>query len=500
MKTVNKILAACALAGLAGCATPESLGPSFVDAPAPDPISVPQRSAAIDRGEDNPVTVLPIPADSLSPRRLMKIDLTSSGIADIEVKGVNLREAGVLDALRMVTIGSKLAYGVTDVAAAAKPVTVYNLSGKLSEVIERICRVGGVYCAVENGVLSVKERGSYIVGLPPTVKKEDVDVIKGAIDALVEKDVTADPVGGTMIFEATTEEARKVADYLERVRKNRAILVFDVWIAELQYTAERATGIRWEELGATVGKVPLSVVGGPSALSSGATGFKAVYEGKRLSLDTLVEFLGRQGKVNTIAAPQISLASGTASKFVRGGKMVYVKEVTVVTSGLNNPTVPGLPGSGTSTNSNAIQTDTLDTGLTLDVGARYHDGVIYTNFDLKLTELVRFDEVDASGSKVKLPETSERSISNWTPLRPGDVMLMAGIRTNKTSTDTEGLPAPNGPVSVPLRGEAAGNAGEIIVMMKPRVIIYEPEDAIEAAKANDARPANTAASAPTGRE
>lgn len=461
----------------------------------PSAVEPPPRDAGIDRARA-PVIHLPLdPARSLRTRALTGMEaLPAKAVGPLTFRGAPI-EAALDRLLAPHGIGVVIA----DEAVATRTVTVYELSGSLAEVAQRLCQAAAVHCRLDHGAVEVKQRGIYTVALPPmpTLRGADTGsgssalggasraretdatggvekVLKAVLSAGGGADtVTHDRAGGFLVFLASAEEARWVDQYFTLLREGRPLILYDVWMGEVTLNAGTDKGINWRRLAATYGGVTMGLTGGAQPVAN-AIGFDLLFNGERLTVDGLITFLRDEGTVSTISQPQIAIASGSVGEFEAGEEVYFIRQIGVLSYGQQLD--PSLPTTGTV--QNTVQTEKLETGIRLAIGAQYYEGVVWTDLEMVVRDLLEIQQVQASGTVVQLPRLTRRRLSNFTPVRPGDVLLIGGLRTNREEGGRSGVPQPFGEgMLIPFQRTVNARNAEIIAMIRPRVIVFSSDAA-----------------------
>jgi len=121
----------------------------------------------------------------------------------------------------------------------------------------------------------------------------------------------------------------------------------------------------------------------------------------------------------------------------------------------------------------STETDSVDTGFTLTISSNWDNATVYGTIDIDLEEFRGFQDFDADGTVLQLPETTERELSTQIRIRPGDSLLIAGLVRENDQFSSSG-PGFNGPLVPTSRNTATGNT-ELVFLLKPRVIVYTAE-------------------------
>ena len=451
------------------------------------------KTTSIDNYVDDraPVVEIAVGPDVMRPKRAHEESAWPAALKS-ERRVHSFNRAPLEHVLRALLSGSGIGIAVSDETAAAREVTLIDYKASVADAIDRSCRSAGVYCVFSDGVVEIRPTQVFSVTLPP------VPEIRGEIKAGVERilagstgksDVSlAEGAGTRLTYSATQDQALAIETYLAEMRSG-ALIIYETWIAEVALNESARRGIEFNKLSTAIGGgVLASMTGGMGGLGTAsntgaeALGFGAVYQGKRFSIDALAQFLGEHGTVNTIAAPQMAMLSGTQAEFRVGGTQTYVSQVGVLTNGTATGNIGSTVGNavntatgnyGSSLLNNTTQTKELELGTTLKINGVWQDGIVSTTYDLDITDLVRFTNVQTGLGTLQLPQTSKRALKNRVSLRPGDAILLGGIRSKRAQGDRSGLPGTQG-VALPTMEQIEGTESELVIMLRPRVIVYRP--------------------------
>ena len=190
------------IAVLSGCA--EVSVPDGRNVKIPSPVAAEQRKEAINERPDS-VMYLPLGEDVLVPEKM------SGDVLPTEIVGpFELRSETLAGALQLILADYDVAIAFETEEGLNRRVTVANLSGELGRVVARVCSLADLYCAFDDGVLTVKDTQTFVVVLPPLGGADGGtdfldDVIQG-LTAIVGDDVPepiSDATTRTVIYTAT---------------------------------------------------------------------------------------------------------------------------------------------------------------------------------------------------------------------------------------------------------------------------------------------------------
>ena len=453
--------------GLWGCA--EVSVPDARNVKIPSPVSAEDRKEAINERPDS-VMYLPLGEDVLVPERIAGSRLPQEIVGPFE-----LRSETLAGALQLILADYDISIAFETNEGLTRKVTVANLKGPLEKVVNRVCSLADLYCSYEDNTLVIKDTQIFTVSLPPLGDANGggtfiADTIQG-LTAVIGESGTApvsDPTTRTLIYSATQRTSKLAENYFQRLRANTAMIVFETYIWEVSLNAGNSTGIIWSEL-PNFGKYNTSIgvagsvaadflnpisIGLPTTQAIGATP------------TDLINFLSQFGAVKTISQPQITVLSGATAELRVADTENYVSEVSSTISGDQTTT--------------SVSTDSVDSGFTLTIGSSWDKSTVYANVNVNLTNVVTIDDFTfsdggAGGTDtiIQLPQTTERELSTQIRVRPGDSVLIAGLVRETDNFDSSG-PGFMEPILPDSRTARTQNL-ELVILLRPRVIVYTGE-------------------------
>ncbi|HBR68626.1 MAG TPA: hypothetical protein DEA55_04535 [Rhodospirillaceae bacterium] len=340
--------------------------------------------------------------------------------------------------------------------------TVANLRGPLNKVVEKVCGLADLYCAYEDGLLVIKDTQTFTVAVPPIGGETDIlSALGSGLQAITGTSPITDQGTRTIIYEATNRTAGMAERYFQRIRANTALIVFEVYIWEVALNTDNATGIDWEQID-VFGKYAtgISIPGGTGAdFTPISIGLPTRSGTVAFGSDDVLQFISNYGAVKTISQPQITVLSGASATLRAADTVNYVSSLS---RSIDNGEVTV-----------STETDSVDTGFTLTISSNWDNATIYGSIEIELQEFRRFQEFDADGTVLQLPETTERELSTQIRIRPGDSLLIAGLVRENDQFDSSG-PGFDTPLLSTTREVRVSNT-ELVFLMKPRVIVYTSE-------------------------
>lgn len=449
----------CALAAgtvLYGCADVTAPGARSVDIPAPTAAEV--RKRAVNEKPDS-VVYLPLGEDVLQPRTMSGDPLPSDRVGPLELRGETLGGA-----LQLILADYDIPLAFESEEGLTRTVTVTNLHGPLNKIVEHVCGLADLYCAYEGGLLTVKKTQTFTVSIPPvtTGDSDIIDSVATGLAAISGTQPIVDKGTRTLIYTTSHRTAEMAERYFQRMRSNTALIVFEIYIWEVSLNAQNSTGIDWEKITSfgSKFKTGISISGSASAdltpISIGLPTTGSVNFGT----DDVFQFISDYGAVKTISQPQIAVLSGAKASLRVADTVNYVSSLERT---VDNGEV-----------SVSTQTDSVDTGFTMGITSAWDNATIYGTIDINLQEFRGFQDFDADGTTLQLPETTERELKTQVRIRPGDSLLIAGLVRENDSFGSNG-PGFMKPIIATSRDVAARNV-ELVFLLRPRVVVYTSKE------------------------
>ncbi len=510
IKTKSLGLVLALALGLGGCEASDL--PLAKDTTGRDPTvaEVPNPNETVRGDTDPPVVTLDI--DSLHERRLTRASEIPSGSI---VPATNLEGVPVTAALQAVLSGTDISLAWNAGTLQDHLVSVTNLSGPLPKVVDRICAAAKIFCSYRHGSLELSETETFIVSLPPAIRAAGSSASGGdaasnsitkAINSLLsvkkakgegkeggKEKAQVDDQGGNIIYTADVRGEELVSEYLKQLRTGRPLIVLQIYLWEVTLSRENAQGINWTQLQnkppinhttlTSVGALT-SAAGALSSPTPGSVSLGAVTTGI-LSVNAVASFLATKGRVQSISNPQMTFVSGSGAELKVGGTQRYISQVGTLTNA-STASGNGVPNPTSSANNNTVSTDSIETGLTIKAGGSYENGVIFANLEVALKNLISLHPTDTASGTIDLPETTDEQMNTILRVRPGDNMLLAGLVTSNDNGTAQGFPL-GSDSTFPLYGDESHNNREIVMIVKPSIVLFSDKSAKEAdTKAQDA--------------
>jgi hypothetical protein len=482
------------MAGITGCFAPTGEKPLNAETKLTEDVTPPEpfdRKTALGRDSEPSVISLGI-GEAFRERMASEGDELPN---DVFISNTNLNGVPVAAALQAVLADTPISLTWQSGDFDDRLVTILNLSGRLDTVVSRICTAARVYCSYRNGTLELKDRETFIIEMPP-IPGEAENTIASTIGMLASGEnasegggtggVQVDTQGGNLIYTTDMAGQQRVRQYLSQLRRGRPLIVMQLFIWEVTLSEEAESGIKWDSSNLsnfTIGNnkdvspfitsglanSSLTTAKGAFSSLSGNVSFGAVFSGA-VNAAAVLAFLQHNGHVETVSNPQLTFVSGTSSEFTIGGERSYISGVGQL---VGSTVATGGTGADTGVGSNTVQTDTIETGLKVKVNGAYEGGVIFGQLEMEDTTLLDLERIESGGTEIQLPITQERKLSTVIRLRPGDTMLMAGLRSQNSVADRRGLPTIFGLAPTSSRNEMENR--EMVMLLRPSIIRFTDE-------------------------
>jgi type II secretory pathway component GspD/PulD (secretin) len=328
----------------------------------------------------------------------------------------------------------------------------------LTEVLDRICTMGNLRYSLDNKVLHI-ERDS------PFAKNYLVDfLIDGSLWAEVETNVkaiindggsTADSTGGSIssnklsnmitVF-ASKKNHKKVANYIEQVRKNSsAQVLIEAKVIEVTLTDNYKTGIDWSWAGGSSTKIS-QLSGGASGVFDGTNpnpislvfGNGSLFGG---NLTSTVSALEEFGAVKAIASPRINALNNQKATLNFTKKLIYF--TSEISS--NTTTTNGVSDVRNTVTATQHEKDT-GTELTITPVIDLVTNEVTLSVQPKIT--IKTDEVtqtvvnptDNSVIENLIPIINTRELNTIAKIQSGSILVIGGVMTEDSNNSDNGIP------------------------------------------------------------
>jgi hypothetical protein len=441
---------------------------------------IPDMKETVRGEEDPPLVTLQLGRKLQATRLRPSEDLPET----VRIGNTNLNNVPVTVALQAVLADTDITLLWDKAELQDRTVTLMNLKGPLPQVVDRICRAAKLLCAYRNGALELMEQDTFVVELPaaPSVVGTGGgggaanDTITDTIQALVDGKVKVDKTGGNIIYTADADGYERVQSYLTQLRNGRPLIVLQLYIWQVTLDDNQALGINWSqfqppEFGGTLQNGRLTATSALKAVAAGSgVSLGAVFSGI-VDANAVANFLSTQGRVQNISSPQLTFVSGTSAKFENGGVQRFVSQVGTLVSS----SVAGATSNTTGVSNNTVSTEDLKLGLSITATGSYESGVVFASLEIKTSDLVKVESINANGTTLQLPQTNDRTVNTILRVRPGDNLVLAGLQTSTDTRSRDGLPTGGTGGTLPLYSSNVVSNSETVILVKPSVVFFSDD-------------------------
>lgn len=460
---------------LAGCAPADVPGTNTANVPAA--VYPREKMKGVNENYEG-ITRVYLGDDVLTPRAL-----NSDPLPDIYVGPYELRSETLAGALQLILADFDISIAFETESGLTERVTVANLQGRLPNVVDRLCGLANLYCAYEDGLLTVKDFETFVVDLPPLADESAFGEIVAGLENILDTDLedtdddddtttsdtdtsnapVVDSSTRVIVYRATHRTAKRADDYFRRIRKNTALIVFETHVWEVSLDNANRTGIDWSGLLTNLGNFEIDVLvpggspGGTAAPITITPGFSS----NNLSSSAVFEFISTHGAVKTVSQPQLTVLSGSEATLSIQNTDNYVSQISRTVDDNGDSTF-------------ATETSTIETGLDLTIQSAWDQSTVYGTIDISLRDLLELETFPTGdGGQVQLPSTASRTLETQIRVRPGDAILIAGMVSEADNYTASG-PGFLKPLFTTTRGAEASNS-ELVFLLRPRVIVFDKE-------------------------
>jgi MSHA biogenesis protein MshL len=455
-------LAPLMLATLSGCSVlmPASITNTKTDVPVDSPkVSLEAGDGTVSLMTARQDVVLEaVPADGDDP-------LPRTPVPALAATGL-----GHIEALRLLLDGGPFSLSIVGDARAFEGSQTGSLrmgATTLADAAESLSRSGGFFLSVHGDKVIASATKRFVIDVPHVLDDKAAAGLVNTMRRLGARDVFHDANGNTITFDASRTAWSKIESYLDYMRRSKPMLAYEVEVYQVELNDAHSSGVNFSKLAKNL----VADAAGGGAMTRAASTWSLTKSGENLgsqslsfvtkdvSMSMVLGALKSQGTVSSLSRPRVALLSGTESKFRVGRTTKYVSKI----SQTNNGTAT--TGNRTAQTTSSSETAEVKTGFDMKVKGVFKEGTVTTVVSLEISELIKFNDFEAFGTKLRLPDTKENEIETTVEARPGDMLLLGGMGTNSQKSAKEG-----GVSGFSLSGEAART--EIVLALRPRVIRF----------------------------
>ena len=277
--------------------------------------------------------------------------------------------------------------------------------------------------------------------------------------------VMADRINNTLLVHATPAEYERIEGTLKRLDIQRAQVLIEATIVEVQLSDGLQYGLQWAFSGGlgggrrgsgilNNGTTGLSFADGTRSYdlgSAAATGFSYAVSNSAGAVTAMLNTLANKNLVKVISSPSL---------------MVLDNHTAAISVGQQQPVQTGSTTVNTSTNYTTTTIQYKDTGVMLGVTPSVSAGDLVT---LDINQIV----TDVVNPTAATPTFTQRQIVSKVAVRSGETLVLGGLIKDNSSNGKSGLPFLS---SIPVVGALFGqhtqssDRTELLVVFTPRVL------------------------------
>ncbi len=370
------------------------------------------------------------------------------------IRHLSVTEAGLYDVIQLLFEDTAVAVtfeGGSENMRRYGPVTVYNLHGTLTEVMNQLASSMGFFWSFKDNALTIESEQQFVIELPPILNDDNLAGLSNTFQYLGVRDSFLERNGRSIVFRCNQKVLRSVEEYLTKVRQSRSMIVYDLQILQVDLKDGSRMGIKWNDYTKTQNTDTANKAFSGLSATAGNTGFDVFLVGRTFQNKALIEFLNSQGTVKSLSKPRMGVMSGTKGSLRVGQTTTIVAKVGRDLSSTISQTT--------------VETKDVKTGLDLNIFGEEHDKTIYTRINLSITELLRLTRYQALGIDLNLPELADREMKTQVRSRAGDTILLGGIVINKAENDRSIGTAIN-------QSNDTITQSELVIVIRPRLVIF----------------------------
>lgn len=424
---------------------------------------------------------------------------------DIASKSIDIslaRNATVSDLVHALSLSDVPAM-VLDPEIAKRAVHVPRFKGPIGPLLSVVADALGISFVYSNGVVLARPAGEYVVTLPQD--KELIESVTAELTRLGATNVASSVSAGIVSFGAPRDRNRVILSYIERVINNTSMINLQVAIVAVSLTREKERGIDWSALEVTLGdglvvgengvygngikdqssRLPMwpnpGMPGQPNpgqgsddpvsaaarlAGTLSGNGIGLLVNEDNFSLQGMISLLSKYGETRTTQNLILKTISGRKVRLRSGDTVPYVSDVNV----------GGFGGASYGTGSllGGANTDTIETGLTLEVTPSFDEatGIVTMGVDLELSQVVEMVQLSAGNQlgSFTQPHTKVQEFNDVARILVGDTVILGGLVFEQDDDIRNTL---NGLEKLPVGHKAANQKRQaLFVVIRPTATVY----------------------------
>lgn len=354
--------------------------------------------------------------------------------------------------------------GMEEALASELPFSTYK--GNLGNLLEILRRASSVISLQRSGHIYLGTLARYSVDLPQD--NGIMDAIAGEIGQLGGTEVVKSVTSGQLIYQAPPDiHDHLINPYLNRVSDNLAMVTMQVAVVSLAINDSTSQGFDWNAFrikmdsrnnGAGIGDTTGVSTGTTTGTDSGTDTGTGTDTGAGVpAISDIGDLIDASSSAVSIKRTAAGALFGKAATFTIGSALNFLSTFgeTEITQNVELRTIAGQPvtlrsgqevpyvsGVSNTTTGDATvgsaQTETIETGLTVDLEPYYDSGtnLVTLKMDLEQRQILQFVELSAGNEvgTITQPLTQDQNLTDLIRLPVGQTVVVGGLQNENYST------------------------------------------------------------------
>jgi general secretion pathway protein D len=269
-----------------------------------------------------------------------------------------------------------------------------------------------------------------------------------------------DKNSGIVMVTGTMKQIKAVDEYVKSLMNSltKEVLI-DVKIYTVELSESHKTGIDWTRLNISLNgaSVPVNHIGHK------VFGKQSVFNAANFNIQGFLNFLAKNGNVNSISSPKI-MTLNNQKAIIRAGDTIYYSYVSKVSVDKN----------GNANNVHTIASKFV--GVVLDITPQISDnGNIILSISTTLNNFRDPTQVSQSSDRTMPPDTRDNTMFSIVKLKDNDTLVLGGLITKDNTLNVNGVPVLK---EIPLikylfsSREKITNRKELVFVITPHIIDF----------------------------
>lgn len=397
------------------------------------------------------------------------LDVLSPGVApdSTRMKQISIKSPGRIDAKDLTYLFDRTGIQSIISSKEAEEISFYlpSYTGDLGGFLDLISSATDLSFSWSNGTIIIDDKKDYIVRIAQ--QKDLTEIIGTSLDSLGAESVFVSKEAGTISYSASTRTQKKIANYLNRISVNTALIQIQLAVISVKLKDGRKTGFDWSSLSLDVGELELK--GGSennssdlgSLLKINGSGAGLTFKSSSMSLVSALNMLSNYGESRATQNLTLQTLSGVPVSLSSGDKIPYIKDL---------PTV----NVGEVISKSNVETEVLETGFNVEVEALYEEkeSLVTISMNLELTSLIGMVDLNA-GNEVGIitqPQTQNQTLNSIVKLEAGETTLLGGLIIESYSDNRNTLAMLE---NLPMGSQSIdNNQTAVFIMLRPTVTVF----------------------------